>query len=706
MKRTPLKLVCPILLAAALLLCACTPTKTPDGTNSEENTQQEISFLELIGGEQNTCRIVYPMMGSQTVHNAMASLKNGIKERCGTEAITTADSLADKGDLPTILLGTTSAPESAQAQERLQANSFSVSVINGTVVIVATNDSLLQNAVEQFLTLCVTGTGSLKLPSNTAYFSEQFEECVIVSNGSAEYSIVYAAADENAKLTAQSLQRTIRNVTGVTLDVLPDTSDVREKEILIGDTDRKISRTNAVGYLNYRIAYDQSTGKITLTGYFEEALNMFTSIINESGSEGELSVLPASFGQGTLKGYGYIPLFTGGNLVATIRSDMNSYYVHYENTSPKLFRNYLTTLESEGFRKYTEREVNGNLFATYTDGTNILNIGYLDAFKSIQIAADTVENSFLPSLENECTNAVTTPQLTQINGADSFLFRLSDGRFIVVDGGLASQKPNWQVLAEQLKAQNVLDGKPVIAAWFLSHPHSDHYGGFIGFASNGYAEEVELQSVVLNLPTKDTYSVNVEAAGTTEGIERVIATAKSILNTFYPDTKLLIPHAGQVFWFGDAMIEMLYTQETLTPNPMKVTNSSSLAYTITIAGQRIALLNDAHDDMSEIIYKLYGDTLKCDIVQVAHHGYNGGHAGMYACIAADTALWTSPLKTTLQILEAYGSRRNHFDPNSVKENLLMDVNDLNVADETSVMIIPLPHAVGSLPAYVRVLTIK
>ena len=106
----------------------------------------------------------------------------------------------------------------------------------------------------------------------------------------------------------------------------------------------------------------------------------------------------------------------------------------------------------------------------------------------------------------------------------------------------------------------------------------------------------------------------------------------------------------------------------------------------------MVFLNDAHDDSSTIVYRMYGDTLRSDIVQVAHHGYNGGNTNMYLKMAADTALWTSPYQTVLDS-SLWNNPRNHFDVNSVRENLIME--------DDSVMVLPLPHTVGSAPAYVR-----
>ena len=191
------------------------------------------------------------------------------------------------------------------------------------------------------------------------------------------------------------------------------------------------------------------------------------------------------------------------------------------------------------------------------------------------------------------------------------------------------------------------------------------------------------------------HSQNGEAAGTTENIANLISQTKGIIKNNYPDTKVIIAHAGQELKFGNAFADILYTHEDLSPLAMKATNSSTLVYSINIAGQRIMLLNDAHDDTSQLLYNIYANTLKSDIVQVAHHGYNGGHPLMYKAIAAGTAIWTSPYATVLES-KLWNNPRNNFDINSVAENLMMEDN--------SIMTMPLPHKVGSLPSYARVFT--
>ena len=58
-----------------------------------------------------------------------------------------------------------------------------------------------------------------------------------------------------------------------------------------------------------------------------------------------------------------------------------------------------------------------------------------------------------------------------------------------------------------------------------------------------------------------------------------------------------------------------------------------------IAGQTIMWLGDTCDVASDIVCDMYGSYLKSDMVQVAHHGYNGATEEFYALISPKFAFW-------------------------------------------------------------------
>lgn len=392
------------------------------------------------------------------------------------------------------------------------------------------------------------------------------------------------------------------------------------------------------------------------------------------------------------EGYVLIPPYRESGFDYLRRSDYSSYHVLVEDTTVEEYEAYLQKIEEQyGFVRYNRREVKGNLFAAYTNGKANLFINYIAYQKSVRIASDSCRISMMPPLTVSKVEAVTTPQLTQINACHCFLFRMSDGRFIIHDGGMDYEK-NHKTLFAQLQQQNVLQGKPVIAAWLFSHMHNDHVGSFIQFKK--FADQVELQHVVWNIPSYDTITVYGQRIERTQLMRDQIPMVKETVANYFPNAQIVIPHAGQVMCFGDVKIEVLYSHEDLMPTPITESNNTSTVYRIEIAGQRIAMLGDLHHVGSDVVYKMYGNdgAIQCDILQVAHHGYGGGALTLYAALRSDTALWTSSIETVLN-LHLY-NRPDVFDPSLVKENLLMGNAD-------SVMLLPLPHKVGSAPTFER-----
>jgi beta-lactamase superfamily II metal-dependent hydrolase len=427
-----------------------------------------------------------------------------------------------------------------------------------------------------------------------------------------------------------------------------------------------------------------------VSGRLPEACSYLSGCIEDAaGGSGEL--LEVIFGDFTAGNLVRVPVYEGGELCGVADSRMDSYIALIEKTNTIEYAGYVSSLSGSGFTVVSERIVNSNIFTILKSADTVVTVTYISGASSVRIAAEPLSRTSIPALEPENYQSVTTPQLTQLGGNDAFLLRLADGSFIIIDGGIGS---NSEVLMNQLKSQNTLPGKPVIAAWLLSHAHNDHVDCFIEF-SNKYADKIELHNLIINNPGYIILSASKEDNGTCP--DAMLKRIKSIeaLIEKYDGANITIAHAGQQFFFADTVIDMLYTQEDHYPAAMTVTNSSTLVFSLTLAGQKIMFLNDAYTDTMRTLYNMYGETLKSDIVQVAHHGYNGGLASTYQKIGARVAIWTNGYDTVLSG-RLFTTKDNSYVAASVSENLMP-------ADSGEIMTLPLPYKVGSAPTFVRTL---
>ena len=99
----------------------------------------------------------------------------------------------------------------------------------------------------------------------------------------------------------------------------------------------------------------------------------------------------------------------------------------------------------------------------------------------------------------------TTPLLTQVRtayfSADcgmAYIMRTADGKFVLIDSNWGEYEEPEHLL-EILSAQNTREGKPVIAAWFFTHAHPDHYLGFVRLCDR-HPDEFTVEKIIYNFP--------------------------------------------------------------------------------------------------------------------------------------------------------------------------------------------------------------
>ena len=585
--------------------------------------------------------------------------------------------------------------------------------------------------------LCACGSGDGAKTDTTADTSsdttvattapeETPTELNIVVDGKAMYRIIRDEdADTASTVVAQarSILNQIKSLTGASSKLTTDwvksgqELDSESYEILIGVTDYPETRqvVDSLGYGDWAI---QAVGnKIVIFGFNDNSLiyavTKFNRLLSENVSEdGKSITLTAEEinASGTRdEQLSDLPMYEDGQFYAYYKAgnDVDEIIVHETTTDE--YSAYLKKLESNGYTCYATHDITDNSFATYYNSEYTITVGYYEYETAVRILIEPLAPEVGLKEDNVYT-PVTTSQITMIgleyqksdgsyasNGL-SVLIRLTDGRFVVVDGGF-NRAAHANLLMKLLKEQSadyVTSTKDItIAAWIITHAHGDHDGMIYGQYNNFRGITVERFLVNFLSETEMTKADNSSTVGgnwgSGEGFEyqKVLTAAAALGATVHQ------VHVGQVFYFADLELEVLYTIESFGPNVCNALNTTSVVMRMEFGGDDGTVYlstGDATGNGMEICAKMYGDYMQSDIVQVCHHGYTtwGNDSGMikaYKLINAPTVLWPQGQK-------AYPNYKS-LSYNSV----LFEVSNYKevyvAGSEGDTITIPIPYTVGT-----------
>ncbi len=97
--------------------------------------------------------------------------------------------------------------------------------------------------------------------------------------------------------------------------------------------------------------------------------------------------------------------------------------------------------------------------------------------------------------------------------------------------------------------------------------------------------------------------------------------------------------AGQRFYIRNLCFDVLCTHEDVYPQKLDDFNDTSVVVSVEVDGCRILIPGDASAKESAVLEARYGETLKSDIVQIAHHGHSGLSENAYRLINADLCVF-------------------------------------------------------------------
>ena len=335
----------------------------------------------------------------------------------------------------------------------------------------------------------------------------------------------------------------------------------------------------------------------------------------------------------------------------------------YENVGKTVYDHCCATISAAGYARYTSNEITGlalpdwyvyNPSMTLISDTAKIDIDLHTGMNRMYINVTPRSASVLPQREaksyikpegNYPTMWVQygLEDISKVEASMGYIIRIADGSFIIIDSG-------EYIDGVEVRMYNILKklapdpNNIVISAWMITHAHSDHVGGFVKFA-NKYANDktIKLKQFLFNFP--DDSKVDGYWDKDSQNLAR--QSAKKF------GAEMLKVHTGNVLYYADIKINILYTQENyLSANANGIMgdyNGASIVTQFVMADGTKVLVGADHpvsgsyngvNWCENALVKYYGTALESKVVTTFHHGFGGGaNDSIYGVIKPKVVLW-------------------------------------------------------------------
>ena len=324
------------------------------------------------------------------------------------------------------------------------------------------------------------------------------------------------------------------------------------------------------------------------------------------------------------------------------------------------YTQYLSALEESGYTFYTDNTIGNNRYATYINDTHIINVMYIDAFKQVRVISDDRAIFSLPGLKEENIYDTTEEGALILLSDDKvawpgrmgYVYQLADGSFFIIDGGwsdlnnphLSSATTLMAVLEEYAPDPENIK----IAAWLITHQHTDHMGAMYDISQKEeYRSKISVEKIIYNAPSEEDLAEQDKT--TTSNMIAAGRKTKTAIKSLKPEA-IVKAHPGQVFYIRDLSFTVYTSHDLLLYSPwlgfshlggIRTHNDTCVVTKVEYKGKTALYLADSHSIANtNVVAPVYNTSLDADIVQVAHHGYGDTSAGnIYEHITPEMVFW-------------------------------------------------------------------
>ena len=631
-----------------------TDVSADSGTETQDDFQPTEGDVLLFGGSEDYS-IVYSADATTAVKDMLVQMSDAVKEITGKGPKRVGDNSKTEKEAPReILIAATNRDESKTVMDKITSIGYRVEFVNGKLVIAASNDTMLQMAVDELLVTWKASDGQIALSSDTVLEKDMSDSMLnLYAGGEFRYKvIVQASASAKVREAANTLATRVSNLVGKTVKAETDASVAAVAgayEICIGNTNREVSTamySELSNSFEYRLGVRDTY--ISVASKNDECLiNAVTLLADDLSAAlfgnycGSPAIAKDYAKQGALveELVGF-PDLGAGSSKGVLEIGDGEYVMYYVNVMERHYTAYVDTLKSKGCEVKQTYTLGGNKYTLMENDAYSVYVAYLNREGSLRVIfgkPDVPQPApASPTEANVCEPALWQLEIDCIggaaNGGMSYVIQLTDGTFVVIDGGYRTDA-EANNLYNLLKANTVGGGEPVISAWLITHLHLDHWGCLEKF-SQTYADKVEVKAFYYNFPGVQMGDINTTVKNNVEKLMRRFKNA-----TLYSEL-----HSGMNFSVVDAKFTVICTFEDVFPLEIDNGNDTTTVFKVEVGGQSIMFLGDAYFNESTTMFKqIDAAVMKSDIVQISHHGYEGCSRALYEVIDAHTVLWPMPI---------------------------------------------------------------
>ena len=500
------------------------------------------------------------------------------------------------------------------------------------------------------------GSGSTDSSSDTAP-SINVDGLLVFGNEEYACSVIRSempsSVDGN---TYNEIRKILKTATGKNCSIKTDfvgmgeTLDKDIPAILVGDTDYPESKQvyEKLAHGEYRI---EMVGNKLVIAYTSEdtanlAIKKFRGLVASSYKGGVLAVTESWNSSERLESkVEGLPDFIGSGFGEFDAGDGSELLV-YKDVSKAAHDDFINGFEALGYELYTTNEIGNNLFYTYHNDESIINVMYLPNIEQTRVVIDTKEFTSLAGLESEniyeegssemsfTQLGLEHPKAGNCQNGMGYILKLSDGSFVIVDGGhtrdMSYAESAGDYLLDSLKVLADDPNDIRVHTWFLSHIHNDHIGAFYDIARDT-PDSIKVERLVYNAPN-DTQLAGVSGGNLDDKVENA---AK-----MFGIKTVVKGHPGQVFYANEATFTIYGSLDLVEPITIDNINESSMVMKMEFMGKTMIFLGDCHPNASLALTNAYGDDLKSNFIQLSHHGYaDGATLLLNETIRAEASFW-------------------------------------------------------------------